>query len=123
MSYVMAARMQVSRNIRGFPLASMITRADRRGLERILRGVLERLSGLHKGNYYSLEDLTVTQIAQLDARQINIDPPKNCSACNRYIYIYIHIHMYIYLYIYIYIYMYLYICIYIYVYIYMYIYI
>jgi hypothetical protein len=48
MSYVMAARVQVSRNIRGFPLAPMITRAERRGLERILRGILERLSGLHK---------------------------------------------------------------------------
>lgn len=80
----MTARVKASRNIRGYPLAPMITRADRRKLERLLKNTLERLNGPLKGNYYSLDKLTVKQIAELDAKQIYIDPPENCcSRCNR----------------------------------------
>ena len=88
MSYTKAARVQASRNIRGYPLAMRINRPQRRKLEILLKNILIHLNGPYKGKYYKLCELNNKQIKLLRDRDVHVDKPAvhtglGLSGCNR----------------------------------------
>ena len=50
--YVLSCRVRTGRSIRGYSLPPHSTRAERRGVEQILTGALDKLSGDLKGIYF-----------------------------------------------------------------------
>ena len=80
--------MQAYRNISGYPLAMRISRSDRRQVERLLAGILEKLKGPLKGKYYPLNALNSDQVKVLGERNIDVSRPGSHTAlsiagCNR----------------------------------------
>ena len=88
MSYCNGATVRACRNITGYPLAMRISRSDRRRVERVLAGILDKLKGPLRGKYYPLHMLSLDQIKQLNERNINVGKPGSdtalsISGCNR----------------------------------------
>ena len=80
--------MRACRNISGYPLAMRISRSDRRQVEKLLAGILDKLKGPLRGKYYPLNTLSLDQVKQLNDRNIDVGRPGSETAlsiagCNR----------------------------------------
>lgn len=56
--YVVAVRLRVIRNLRGFCLPPFCTRGERRDIESVLTKALFSMDNNYKGTYYSLQELS-----------------------------------------------------------------
>ena len=55
---IISSRIRVGRNLKGFPLGTIISKKDREKVEVKISKVLKKLEGEFKGNYYSLNNIT-----------------------------------------------------------------
>ncbi|OQY10358.1 MAG: arginine kinase [Fusobacteriia bacterium 4572_132] len=55
---IISTRIRVGRNVKDFPLGTIISKKDREKIEKRVSNVLKNLDGEYKGSYYSLNNLT-----------------------------------------------------------------
>merc|ERR1712038_1337890 len=73
--YVLSSRVRTGRSIRGICLPPFCSRGERRKIETILNGALDKLDGDLKGKYYSLETMTEAEQEKLIDDHFLFDKP------------------------------------------------
>ena len=73
--YVLSSRVRTGRNIRGYSLPPHCTREERRGVEKIVTGILSEFSGDFQGKYLPLKDMTEDEQKQLIDDHFLFDKP------------------------------------------------
>ncbi|XP_074629209.1 creatine kinase M-type-like [Acropora palmata] len=73
--YVLSSRVRTGRSIRGFCLPPHCSRAERRGVEKVVVNALNSLDGEFKGKYYPLNKMTEAEQEQLIADHFLFDKP------------------------------------------------
>lgn len=73
--YVFSVRVRTGRSIRGYALPPWCSRAERRKVEQISVGALDRFDGDLKGKYYPLYEMTEADQEQLIADHFLFDKP------------------------------------------------
>ena len=74
-NYVLSCRVRTGRSIRGYCLPPHCSRAERRGVEKVLTGALSKLDGDFKGKYYPLNKMTDKEQQQLIDDHFLFDKP------------------------------------------------
>jgi len=73
--YVLSSRVRTGRSIKGLSLPPHCTRAERRSVEHIVTGALDKLEGDLSGKYYALGDMTEAEQNQLIDDHFLFDKP------------------------------------------------
>eukprot|EP00058_Branchiostoma_floridae_P001932 XP_002587420.1 hypothetical protein BRAFLDRAFT_115917 [Branchiostoma floridae] len=73
--YVLSSRVRTGRSIRGYTLPPWCTRAERRGVEKVLCDALGKLEGELQGKYYPLYEMDDKTQEQLIADHFLFDKP------------------------------------------------
>jgi len=73
--YVLSSRVRTGRSIKGICLPPFCSRGERRKIETILNGALDKLDGPLKGKYYSLETMTEAEQEKLIDDHFLFDKP------------------------------------------------
>ena len=74
-NYVFSCRVRTGRSIRGISLPPFCNRAERRQVEKILTGALNKLDGEFAGKYYPLKKMTEKEQEQLISDHFLFDKP------------------------------------------------
>ena len=73
--YVLSSRVRTGRSIRGFCLPPFCSRAERKGIEKVVTKALDNLTGDLKGKYYPLSNMTEKEQQQLIDDHFLFDKP------------------------------------------------
>ena len=74
-NFVFSCQVLAGRSIRGFPLLSHCTRAERRSVESVVKECVCNLPHPYKGHYYSLKELTLEDHGYLSKRKFLFSKP------------------------------------------------